>query len=307
MSENPPSGLVRPSWPAAPRRREAQTLSQGWAQVFFYTFVGGVIASLALLHAGYEPPEQWRWTEMVLPLLAVLAALTQLARRVPAQNTVLIAAIMVLFSGAIVLCDAASGVPFGVIYFTEKAAPKMFGQVPLWLPLWWVAILVNSRETARLVMQPWRRNRNYGLWLVGVAAGLAVVVDLGWEPFAVQVKQFWTWRTLEHVPDWYSAPWVNFLGWLVTALVTLSFCTPWFMSKRPVRQPVRFRPAVVWGLLNLYHLAGSALRGLWLAVMVGLVLSAGVLLLAWRGFTHPAGRPAHDRPPEPDAGIPEQN
>lgn len=244
------------------------------------------------LFAGYEPPKPWG--AMVLPILAATAALAQLSRRLPAQNIVCIAGIILLFSGAMVACSAVSGVPFGEMDFTEKAQPKIFKNLPVWLPLWWVAILVTCRETARLVLQPYHKNRYYGFWMIGLAAVLAVIIDLGWEPFSVHVKNYWTRPSDEDTATWYSAPYGNFVGWIVTTVITLGFCSPWFMSKKPVRQPVHFHEAIVWGLIGAQFMVGNALESLWLAVVVCLVLSVLVLLLAWRGVTWKSASSARD-------------
>ena len=270
-----------------------------WAQVFFYVFVAGGIASVVLLYLGYETPAGWRWTEMVLPALAALAALSQLARRLPGQNVVCITVIILLFSFAFVLCAVKSGVPFGPMVFTDKAVPKLWDLIPVWLPLWWVAVLTTCRETARLILQPYRRDQTYGFRLVGLAAVLAVILDLGWEPFGVRVKELWTWRMAGNAPAWYSAPLVNFLGWVIVVAITLGFCAPWFVSKRAVRQPIYWQPALLWGFLNLYCLAGAALRHLWPAVLVSAVLSLAALLLAWRGVQDFNRQRPPEAPPAP--------
>ena len=81
-----------------------------------------------------------------------------------------IGAIILLFSSVLILCGTKSGVPFGRMYFTEKSEPKVFDSMPMWLPFWWVAIMVLGRETARLILHPYRRQLRYGYWMIGVAA-----------------------------------------------------------------------------------------------------------------------------------------
>ena len=70
---------------------------------------------------------------------------------------------------------------------------------------------------------------------------------------------------------------------MVTTMITLAFCSPWFISKKPMRQAVHFRPAVLWGVIALYFLLGNASHQLWPAVGLGFALSAVVIGLAWRG------------------------
>jgi len=244
------------------------------------------LAAISIIWAGLAPNPRWLWIELVLPLLAAAAALASLGQRLPAQNLAAISAIMLLFSGGVVWCGASSGIPFGAILFTDKAGPKLFDSLPVIMPCWWLAILLSSRETARLVLHPWRHGRQYGVWLIGLAALLAVVLDLSIEPYAVRLTHSWLWHTSERTLCWYSAPWANFLGWVATAVVTLGFCVPWFISKRPGASVYGFTPALIWGLLDLHFLAGNIWRGLWPAAAVGGVLAATVLFLAWRGLNH---------------------
>ena len=48
-----------------------------------------------------------------------------------------------------------------------------------------------------------------------------VVLDLGLEPFATRVKHYWFWNPTKLGISWYGAPWVNFLGWAITAAVVI--------------------------------------------------------------------------------------
>ena len=85
------------------------------------------------------------------------------------------------------------------------------------------------------------------------------------------------------MPSWFTAPWVNFLGWFVSALAMLVFTLPWLINKQPVKQAMDYHPLVVWLLLNLWLLAGNAGHGLWLAVALGAVGNAVIAVFAIRG------------------------
>lgn len=258
-----------------------------WPQLFVGLLLIGLLGSVALRAVGFQSERRLPWTEMVLPLLGALAAYGLLLRRLPGQNALTVTAVILLFSGAIVLCGTISGIPFGAIRFTDLARPKLFGRLPVWMPLWWLVILVSSRDTARLIMHRWRRSRFYGLWVLALGGALATVVDLGMEPVGVTIMQLWEWQTSEGTACWYSAPWVNSLGWFVTTVVTLGFCMPWFITKRPTRPPMPFLPALTWGALNFYFVATNALAGLWPPVAVVSPIAAVVLLLAWHGMNTP--------------------
>jgi len=69
-----------------------------------------------------------------------------------------------------------------------------------------VVTILNSRGVARLILRPWRKTRRYGFWLIGLTAALALVFDLGLEPFATRVKSYWLWSPTKLGLSWYGAP-----------------------------------------------------------------------------------------------------
>jgi uncharacterized membrane protein len=254
------------------------------SQLILWVFVAWTAVVTTAICAGWNPPRHWQWIEIILPLLAALAALGSLSPRLPVQNLAAIGGLMLVFSAGMLACGTGSRFPFGAIRQGTPDGFLLLNRVPGALPLWWVALLVSSRETARLILRPWRRTRNYGLQVVVLAAVLLVVADLNWEPFAVQVVHLWRWSTAPGAPSWYSAPWVNFLGWFTSALVMLGFTAPWFIAKRPAYLTPRLDPALIWCALNLHFIAGNISLGLWTAVAVGGGLTAAVGWLAGRGL-----------------------
>jgi uncharacterized membrane protein len=112
---------------------------------------------------------------------------------------------------------------------------------------------------------------------------LVVLFDLGFEPFAVQVKGWWVWLTTKSTLAWHTAPWVNFVGWFITALAILVFTIPWLINKHPVKQPMDYHPLVVWLLLNVWVATGNAREQLWSAVLVALVGNLFATVYAVRG------------------------
>ena len=281
MKDTPPlhpsSPEPKPAVGPGPRSEQEARLPR----FFLQAFLVWSLAATAAVCAGWEPSPRWRWLELVLPVLGCLSALGSLARRLPLQNLLAIGSLILFLSAGLVACGARSHIPFGPIRYAENAGFMLFGQVPLALPFWWAAILVSSRETARLILRPWRHSRSHGFRVVSLAAGLAVVTDLNWEPFAVELRHLWQWDTNAPAFSWYSAPWVNFLGWFVSGLILLGFSTPWFITKRPVHLAPRLDPALIWCALNLHFIAGNAAGGLWPAVLVGGGLSAAAAGLSW--------------------------
>ena len=249
--------------------------------VFIAFLVCFAIAWVTLL-LGVSFSEDWHWLEGLFWLLAAATSLLGLARRLPGQNVLMATTLIAAISFIIAVVAEKTRVPFGPRAYTDALGGKIFG-VPWPMPLLWLVVIVNSRGVARLILRPWRRTMYYGFWVIGLACMLAVVFDASLEPFAARARQYWFWETHLSVLSWYSAPWVNYLGWFVTALGILGFTTPWLINKQPVKQPTDYHPLVIWLLLNLYFATGNALQQLWFALAFCLVANVLVAAYAVRG------------------------
>jgi uncharacterized membrane protein len=258
-------------------------LIEYWHKPVFILFLVIWTVNWVLTLLRVELPENARWIEGCLPVMLALTSLVALARRLPLQNVLMAGAFISGISAVIVGVGVGSGVPFGPMVYGDRLGWKIFGAVPWSLPLLWVALIINGRGVARLIMRPWRKTNYYGFWVIGLTCVLAFVFDLGWEAFGVRVKNYWVWQTPNSVPAWYTAPWVNFLGWLITALAILAFTIPWLINKRPVKQPIDYHPLIVWLLLNLIVASANAVHHLSHAVIISLFGNAVVAIYAIRG------------------------
>ena len=275
-----PLASVDPSQLAKMRLSRA---AERWHKPVFIVFLLVWAVNWVLLLLRVELPAEGRWLEALLPVLAAATSLLALGRRLPFQNVLVAAVVIVGLSTAIVAVGALSGVPFGPVVYSDDFAERLFAVVPWPLPLLWVALVINGRGVARLIMRPWRKTNFYGYWVIGLACLLAVVFDLGLEPFAVQVKGWWIWLSGKSVLSWHTAPWVNCLGWFITTLALVIAAIPWLINKQPIKQPIDYHPLVVWLLLNLWIATGNAGANLWLAVGVSLLGNAVATVYAVRG------------------------
>jgi uncharacterized membrane protein len=198
---------------------------------------------------------------------------------------VLLASVVIAFSaGAATTLGALTAIPFGPFTYTDAIGQQLFHPLPWAVPMIWIILLLASRGVARLVLRPWRSAPNHGYWLLGLAALLVVLLDLGLEPYATQVRHFWKWNPTRLKLDWYTAPCVNFLGWGVTSLLVLAFVTPALINKRPMPPPSPdYHPLAVWLLVNVLFATGAAANHLWSAVAVTLPGSVAVAVLAVHG------------------------
>ena len=254
-----------------------------WHKPVFILFLLVWVANWALLMLRVELPPEGRWVESLLPVAACATTLLALGRRLPLQNVLMAGALIGGIGSIITGVAASSGVPFGPVVYGDALGEKLFGVVPWPIPFLWVALVINGRGVARLIMRPWRRTNYYGFWVIGLTCLLAVVFELGFEPFAVHVKSYWIWLGAKSVLSWHTAPWVNFLGWFVSVLGILAFSIPWLINKHPVKHPMDYQPLVVWLLINLWVATGNAAQGLWSAAAASAIGNTLAAVYAIRG------------------------
>jgi putative membrane protein len=272
---------------------------------FFIAFLVGAALLWVALVLRFELPAGWRWVEGVVFVLAAGTCLVGLARRLPAQNVVSVGLVIAGLGAMGGLVGAKTGLPFGTFEFTDAFGPKLLGLLVWPVPFLWIVVLLSCRGVAKNVLRPFRRNRQYGTWVLGVSALLAMLLDFSLEPFAVEVKRWWTWKAGVQPVDWYGAPWLNFAAWLGLTAAFTAFSTPWLLMKRPVPHPPDFHPLVVWLSLQAVFASGCAMRGLWPPVALSVIVCAVVGVLAWRGERQPAPLPRPGAPPGGPEGGPE--
>src|ERR1051325_8359695 len=247
---------------ATPDSRPSTALAP-WHKPFFILFLLCWVLNETLLGLRVELSGDWKWLEGALVVSALFSTLLALGRRLPAQNVLMTAILVFGLATGLMAIAALTGVPLGPFVYTANSGDKLFNVVPWPIPLLWILVLINGRGVARLVMRPWRKTNYYGFWVIGLTCLFAVVFDFGLEPFAVHLRGLWVWMASKAALSYYTAPWVNFLGWFIIPLAILSFSIPWLINKQPVKQAMDYHPLTMWLLLNLYLATGHALQTRW--------------------------------------------
>ncbi|MDB6017233.1 MAG: hypothetical protein JWR19_1722 [Pedosphaera sp.] len=251
-------------------------------RVFLSAFVLCAVAWLIVFWR--DPPfDDGRWLAGLL-LLAAASTIAGLTRYLPIENALMAAVFVIGISSIIQTIGLKTGIPFGSYTYAEDLGPELYDTLPWAIPFLWVVIILTSRDVARSILRPWHKLPNLGWFTIGLTCLLAVITDLSLEPFAAMINHFWIWQTAPSVPAWYTAPWVNFLGWAISAFLILVFTTPWLINKNPQKNsPPDSHPLVLWLAVNLLLAAANALHHLWWAAGFGLAASLGVAFLALRG------------------------
>lgn len=245
-------------------------------RVFFALFLAQFALVWARLALPFPLLDNACWPDGLLVVLAGATTLASLARQLPGANVMLAAILIAVVAAGAESLGALTGIPFGPFVYTRRIGQQLFYPLPWAVPMLWLVAVLNSRGVARLILRPWRLNRNYGFWLLGLTTALIVLLDLALEPFAVRVRQYWVWKPTKIPFDWYGAPWVNSLGWAVTSLLILAFITPALLNKKPGKPPPLYHPLGLWLLLNLLFLTGAMVQHLWAAA--GLIAGQSLLV-----------------------------
>jgi uncharacterized membrane protein len=239
----------------------------GWQRKAHNALTALFVAELALVWVRLWIPGALlgtaRWPDGLLLVLAAATTLASVSRQLPAQNVVLAATVIGIVAGCVATLNAFTAVPFGPIaYNRQNIGQLLFYPLPWAIPVMWVVVILTARGVARLMLRRYRSRANYGFQVIGLAAALTALFDLSMEPYAILVREYWEWKPTKLPSDWYTAPWVNFLGWAVTTLVILLFVTPALINKSPVKSPPAYHSLLVWELLSLLFLTGTYLHHL---------------------------------------------
>lgn len=229
-------------------------------------------------------PGNLQGLEVTLLLLATATTIFALERQLPMQNVLLVLAATSFIGGAAHTLGAISGIPFGQFTFTDELGPELFQRLPWAMPLIWIVVVLNSRGTARLILRPWRKTKNYGFWLIGLATVLTVLFALTFDPFASRIEHYWLWTPVKFPLTWQGAPLVNFLSWGIVTLLILAVVTPAFINKQLSRRGTPdFHSLCVWlGSILIFGIA-CAQNGLWPAAAVDAAIGIVIFILAAYG------------------------
>jgi putative membrane protein len=202
---------------------------------------------------------------MRLPLVAGLAPLVSRKAAVG-----LLA--LCLYTYAIEFVGVLTGYPYGAFEYGVDLGPMLGGAVPAALPLFFIPLVVNAYLLCLLL---W--DRVAGRTAVRIpAVALAVVgMDLVLDPAAVSLG-FWAY---DGGGPYYGVPWLNYLGWTLSATVAVTVLDVAF-DRESVRRRLEscgfmlddlVSFVVLWGGVNAYF-------GNWLPA----VLAVGYGYGLWR-------------------------
>jgi hypothetical protein len=159
-------------------------------------------------------PLESSWIVALAAGATAIIMLLALARSLPVQNIVLIVAGIF----------AAEGV---LEYFLASYA-RVEVDGPMWCylggaALLWLAVVLSVRRLAQFILRPWRRERAYGYWLLGMSAVFTAAFQFGWPCLNVDPEA-------DPIPPDKIAIMTGIRA--LATLILLTCLMPWFIRKR---------------------------------------------------------------------------
>ena len=213
----------------------------------------------------------FEWLARVHIVVACVLLATWLTRRLswtwlPVLGSVSFVALAVEYLGT------TTGIPFGEYQYTTLLGPKLFGHVPVVIPLSWFAMAVPAFVLAG------RRFPQQRMGRVLLGAALLTSWDLSLDPAMSYLTSYWVWS---EPGQFYGMPLVNLLGWFVTSVLIMLVLDHSVIARRRMELAPR-----VMGLLFISTLIVPvgmvAAAGLWSATIVATIIPLAGLAFAMR-------------------------
>lgn len=205
------------------------------------------------------------WGVIVSVILQAAAVLAILRHAWPARTLLRVLALVIPTSWLIEYIGSSTGIPFGAYSYTETLQPQLLG-VPLIIPLAWLMMLPPAWAVAQAITR-----RSAGIAFVAAASLAFTAWDFFLDPQMVGWG-YWVWA---QPGGYFGIPWVNFLGWtLSAALLTV--------LARPAQLPLtalRIIYTVTWALQTIGQLLFWGMPG---PALVGGVVMGVFAVAAWR-------------------------
>lgn len=169
---------------------------------------------------------------------------------------------LTLYAYGIEYVGVTTGVPYGQFSYGVSLGPLLFEKFPLGLPIFFIPIVMNSYLLCLLFLDDYTDRA-----LVWSAIVTVLGMDLVLDPAAVALG-FWSYGG----GTYYGVPLSNYLGWIVSATISVAVVNWGFRQTNVLRRLKRCEFildtlvsfVVLWGMVNIYfgNLVPLAITGL---------------------------------------------
>lgn len=176
------------------------------------------LVGIALLVSGQEGliPEWLAFNPYLMVGAVTVMALPLIGGLAPLVNWRLLTGlgVLALFTWAIELTGVHTGYPYGEFQYERALGPMVFDSVPLFLPVFYFPILLNSYLLTLLMLG--RESSLPQRYLSTLA--IVIAMDLVLDPGAVALD-FWAWFD---GGLYYGVPVQNYVGWLLSGSIAVA-------------------------------------------------------------------------------------
>lgn len=178
-------------------------------------FVGyALLAAYDSLSHGFHLPRPV-WLLPAFTLVYFAFAVAHAGAYLGWRNGLSFWAISFIVSLAFEAVGVATGAIYGPYHYTDRLGPKIFGLVPIMIPLAWFMMIYSTHGLVNVLTYPPRRGRGWAVWLALISAVAMTAWDLSMDPAMVKAGH-WVW----HQPGpFFGIPVSNYIGWLETTFV----------------------------------------------------------------------------------------
>ena len=177
----------------------------------------------------------------------------------------------------------ATGWVYGAYHYSDKLGVKVFGLVPLLIPVAWIMMSYPSFVIARLVLPRMKTVAAWRLWLAAIGALVMTAWDVAMDPM-MSSGGHWIW---EQGGAYFGIPLQNFWGWWLTVFVTFALFL-WLAAVTPENDPTSVRKEDRFAILSYAFTGlGSILVNLRIGLdgagLAGFFAMSPWVILAWLG------------------------
>lgn len=219
------------------------------------------------------------WLSALMPLLGFSFSVLHSWEALGSKAAGILLGLSLLISGGFELLSLNTGWIFGEYAYTYRLGARLFGQLPVVIPLSWFLILYPAYQVVS-AFYPWNK-ASLGVDLIYAAlVGLAVMSwDVILDPL-MTLREHWVWK---QAGEFFGVPYQNFFGWWLTAfaIVFLTHRIWRFTSLQPQRLPMDeyLLPIGAYFFAGLGTFSEAFTAGLHLPAGLG-----GFAMAFWCGF-----------------------
>jgi putative membrane protein len=244
-----------------------------------WPFLLGAYAALSVFAVAFMALDLsfQHWLVILYPLVGVAFCLAHAVERLGLRRALLFLGLTLAVSLLFETLGVATGWIYGPYHYSSDHLGLLFlGLVPYLIPLTWFMMLYPSYVIADRCT-PWHRGGKRRWLAVAALGGLAMAAwDLALDPLMVR-RGNWVW---ERPGGYYGVPWLNYLGWWLTAFVILALYQR--LGGEQAQQKAAGRASFDRLAVLVYLITGLASAGeAWSQGLSGPAFISGCAVLVW--------------------------